>query len=42
VTAEDVARGYRWVNDAERGPSAWVIERLDVEQYTQSKPTAEQ
>ncbi|MFC3346062.1 hypothetical protein ACFOOM_01120 [Streptomyces echinoruber] len=31
-TAEDIARGYRWVNDAARGPSAWVMERLeDVE-----------
>ncbi|MDQ0961977.1 hypothetical protein QFZ66_005855 [Streptomyces sp. B4I13] len=27
-TGEDVDRGYRWVNDAERGPSAWTIERL--------------
>ncbi|MDX3069545.1 hypothetical protein PV518_46765 [Streptomyces sp. ND04-05B] len=27
-TDEDHARGYRWVNDAERGPSAWTIERL--------------
>lgn len=28
-TAEDVARGYRWVNDTERGPSAWVMERRE-------------
>ncbi|MFI1702995.1 hypothetical protein [Streptomyces griseoruber] len=28
-TPEDVERGYRWVNDAERGPSAWSIDRLD-------------
>ncbi|MEH0579048.1 MULTISPECIES: hypothetical protein [Streptomyces] len=27
-TEEDVVRGYRWVNDAERGPSAWLIEQL--------------
>lgn len=30
-TREDVERGYRWVNDAERGPSAWSIDRLDNE-----------
>ncbi|MGW4007911.1 hypothetical protein [Streptomyces sp. NPDC004763] len=28
-TADDVERGYRWVNDASRGPSAWTMERLD-------------
>ncbi|MFF5655243.1 phospholipase D-like domain-containing protein [[Kitasatospora] papulosa] len=28
-TAEDVSRGYRWVNDIERGPSAWVIQRRE-------------
>ncbi|MFE3033047.1 hypothetical protein ACFXKY_15555 [Streptomyces canus] len=31
-TEEDGARGYRWVNDPERGPSAWMMERRkDVE-----------
>jgi hypothetical protein len=31
-TEEDDARGYRWKNDPDRGPSAWVMERLkDVE-----------
>ncbi|CAM5480252.1 MULTISPECIES: hypothetical protein [Streptomyces] len=28
-TAEDAARGYRLVNDASRGPTAWVMERLE-------------
>ncbi|MGW4731787.1 hypothetical protein ACWEQC_21935 [Streptomyces shenzhenensis] len=28
-TDEDAARGYRWVNDASRGPSAWVVERRE-------------
>ncbi|MEV8546938.1 hypothetical protein [Streptomyces sp. NPDC051572] len=27
-TREDVERGYRWVNDVERGPSAWTIDHL--------------
>ncbi|WP_233646781.1 hypothetical protein [Streptomyces sp. BSE6.1] len=27
-TAQDVERGYRWVNDASRGPSAWTMQRL--------------
>ncbi|MBC9724378.1 hypothetical protein [Streptomyces sp. TRM68367] len=30
-TREDVERGYRWVNDVKRGPSAWSIDRLDNE-----------
>lgn len=30
-TPEDVERGYRWVNDAGRGPSAWTIDRLPDE-----------
>ncbi|MEU1180591.1 hypothetical protein ABZ464_23615 [Streptomyces sp. NPDC005820] len=30
-TEEDLARGYRWVNDPDRGPAAWVIERLPDE-----------